>query len=454
MDPARLIRARALAAGNALVYGVIASVAAVQIVVGIMLLLGVGYPRWRLGVTCLLGLATVVVTKWKYRWEDGANGVLAMATTAVHVGLFGGMLAMVEGPGSPLGPLLFHVAVGSAGRYGLNRNTAVGLAASLGVLVLLGLAPGSWFGPPVPEPERSALWVVMLGGVIVTQFVQLAATRRAYGRAADELDDLRETILRDHTARARGLETIGAKVAHELKNPLTSVKALLQIMAEDAATEDDRSRHVVLESEVGRMQTILQDYLSFARPLDELRNADIDLLSLTEHVTAVMSARARTAEVALVVSGDPTRIRGDEGRLRGALLNLVGNAVEATPRGGTVGASVRPNDDGAMITIRDTGVGMSARQLAKLGTPYVTTKPTGTGLGVVVATATIRQHGGTIDYESTEGKGTTVQVFLPARPPATASSDPSASYEKLSRLELASILEPSPAGVGDPKGPP
>jgi signal transduction histidine kinase len=414
------------------VFRVVAGIAGAQMLLGGALLYAdPTYPRWRVALALLLGAATLPLAFLGTRVQRSAlPSWLSVATPVAATLVFGGMMAVVEGPTSPMSPLLLHAVVGQAARRGVDRATRATLAAAIAVLVLLALGPRTWFGPSVAEPQRTWLWLTMLGGVLVSLAVEVSSIRRAYGGAKRQLDSMREAILRDHAARTRGLETIGAKVAHELKNPLTSIKALLQIMGEDAAEDESaRRRHEVLEGEVARMQSILQDYLSFSRPLDELRTSRVELQGLAEHVAAVLEARALDAGVALKVNGDPVTITGDEERLRAALLNVVGNALEATPQRGEVTITTRATDGGATILVRDTGRGMSERMLDKLGTPFFSTKSKGTGLGVVIATSTIRQHGGDLRYESREGEGTTATIELPSE--ALPSGDPARSYEKV-----------------------
>src|SRR5262249_52416073 len=106
----------------------------------------------------------------------------------------------------------------------------------------------------------------------------------------------------------------------------------------------------------------------------------------------------------------------DPRRIKEAMLNFVSNAIQATPSGGSVGIEVTKDDLAIQIAIRDTGAGMSPETIAKLGTPFFTTRETGTGLGVVLARSAIHQHGGEVRYESKLGEGTTVIVRLPREP--------------------------------------
>jgi two-component system, NtrC family, sensor histidine kinase HydH len=210
------------------------------------------------------------------------------------------------------------------------------------------------------------------------------------------------------------LEATGLRVAHELKNPLTGVKALVQLGLRNPAEAASHERLATVERELTRMQEILRRHLSSARSLAEVRPAGVRLGPLASGVLRALSARAEEAGVRLSSRGDAT-VEGDPRRLEEALVNLVANGIEATPPGGEVAVEVRPCSDEIEIVIRDTGRGMPPEALRRLGTPFFTTREEGTGLGVVLARSVIALHGGTLRYESEPGKGTTVRATLPAR---------------------------------------
>jgi len=210
------------------------------------------------------------------------------------------------------------------------------------------------------------------------------------------------------------LDQMGVKAAHELKNSLTGVKALVQLGLRNPAETASHERLIVVEREVKRMQEILSSYLSSARPLAEVRPARVDLGPLVSAVLRVLSGRADEAGVRLFSQGDAT-VQADRRRLEEALLNLVANGIEATPPGGEVVVEVRPFSDEIELVVRDTGRGMPPEALRRLGTPFFTTRAEGTGLGVVLARSVIALHGGTLRYESEPGKGTTVRATLPIR---------------------------------------
>jgi signal transduction histidine kinase len=203
------------------------------------------------------------------------------------------------------------------------------------------------------------------------------------------------------------------KVVHELKNSLTAVKALVQLGSRNPAEAASRDRLVLVDRELTRMQETLQRYLALGRPLDEMSPTRIDLGALVADTLLVLSARADAARVRLRWHGHAV-VEADPRRLQEALVNLVANAIEATPPGGEVMVHVRARAHEAEIVVRDTGRGMAAETVRRLGTPFFTTRQDGIGLGVVLVRAVIRLHGGVLRYESEPGKGTTVRATLPS----------------------------------------
>jgi signal transduction histidine kinase len=227
-----------------------------------------------------------------------------------------------------------------------------------------------------------------------------------------------------HVAQLRRLQSVGAKVAHELKNPLASIKGLCQLVARTPESERTQERLAVVASEISRMETILNEYLSFSRPLEDLIPETLDLSAVARDVLDVLAGRADQAGVTLDMEGGATPVKGDPRRLKEALINLVSNAIEATPNGGRVLLRARTSATGITLEVKDSGRGISSEDLERLGTSFFTTRPNGTGLGVVLAQGVITQHGGTLDYKSTVGQGTTATIILPMQS-AAATPEPS-----------------------------
>jgi signal transduction histidine kinase len=262
----------------------------------------------------------------------------------------------------------------------------------------------------------------------------VAKMTRAASKAGHSMACLREERLSDAEAQLRRLQSVGAKVAHELKNPLASIKGLCQLVARSPESERTQERLAVVASEISRMETILHEYLSFSRPLEDLRPEAIDVAAIARDVLDVLAGRADQAAVTMTLDGAATSVHGDARRLKEALLNLVANAIEATPSGGTVALRLRNSitagalrGQAVVLEIRDTGRGIAPEDLERIGTPFFTTRSKGTGLGVVLAQGVITQHGGTLNYTSTLGSGTIATVTLPIQPQTSPEPAPRAA---------------------------
>lgn len=318
---------------------------------------------------------------------------------------------------SPIVPLLFAPTVVGFAAFGRARTSTILAGCFAAAIALLAAVPRGRPFPPIASPWDAALAAIAIAATIALLRVGVSGLTDAYGRAATALDVAREAVLVGAEARSRALESIGAKVAHEIKNPLSSVRGLVELVAEGAEGRT-RTRLDVVLSEVARIEGILRDYLSYARPLSELRPTAIDLRAVADEVRSVVEARAEHAGVAVAVQGASIAIEADPARLKEALLNLVGNALEATSRGGLVVLELAAEQEGASLRVRDTGRGMSRETVERLGAVGFTTREGGTGLGFVLARAAIAQHGGSVHVESEPGSGTVVTLRLPARPPS------------------------------------
>ncbi len=370
----------------------------------------------RIGLAgCIACLLTLFVTEaWFVRRRDVGTRWLAISLGVTLVGLAGGC-ALSGGLASPLLPLLTApLAVGFAA-FGRGAPTrwllAVGAALALG----LALVPeGVPFASIAPTSARVML-LASLGGAAALAYAGVAGLVEAHARTAEVLDRMRVATLEEAASRMRATEQMGAKVAHELKNPLAAVRALLQLLAESANDPRAGKRASVAIGEVDRMDGIVRDYLAFSRPLAELRLERVDALELARDVVSVLEARADAAGVTLTVTGSTAALVADPRRVREALLNLTANALAATSAGGAVRLLVDKDPRGVRIRVEDEGSGMTQDVLERLGTPFFTTHENegGTGLGVVLARAAIRQHGGDVTFSSSPGRGTIVAVDLP-----------------------------------------
>lgn len=316
---------------------------------------------------------------------------------------------------SPYVPLLFAPTVTAFAAFGRGRRSAIALGIlALGVVGLAALPEGTPF-PALPHDLRARMTActVLLGGALL--LVSVAGLSDAHEDAGRDLDRLRADLVRGMSTRASEVESIGAKVAHEIRNPLTAIRGLVDLLAKDATEPKAVRRFEIARGEIARVETILRDYLSFARPLGELRRERIDPAEIAARVVDLLDARAHRAGVVLALRREAqgAQLDVDPARMTEALLNLVGNAIEACDRGGTVTIVDRDGDGSRLLEVVDDGRGMTPELAARIGTPYVSEHPGGTGLGVALARQVIEQHGGTLEYESAPGRGTRAIIRLP-----------------------------------------
>jgi signal transduction histidine kinase len=221
--------------------------------------------------------------------------------------------------------------------------------------------------------------------------------------------------------RADRLATIGelaAGAAHEIRNPLTSIKSSLQYLESRCREESEKRLLGVALRETDRIDEILAALLSFSRPT-ELRKEPCDLVALLEESAALVAIQARAKGVDLRTSLPPAAVavEADGSQLKQVFLNVFLNAVQAMEAGGTLTVeALRAGSGRPLVRITDTGPGIPEEALEKVFDPFFTTKKGGTGLGLSICYTIVKAHGGEIEVRSRLGEGTTVLITLPAGP--------------------------------------
>jgi signal transduction histidine kinase len=209
---------------------------------------------------------------------------------------------------------------------------------------------------------------------------------------------------------------MSGEIAHELKNPLASIKGLAALLAEEAPPGKPSERLAVLRREVDRMQAILEDFLNFSRPLVPLAIETADLRALLEEVAEMHEGTLRERDLRVVVRGEACPVRCDPRKIKQAAINLVQNAIEESPDGAVVEMAIAGGET-VRACVLDRGSGVAAELADKVFEPGVTSKPRGSGLGLTIARALLRQHGGEVTLAPREGGGTVATMTLPAGEP-------------------------------------
>jgi signal transduction histidine kinase len=305
-----------------------------------------------------------------------------------------------------------------------------GLACSLVVSVVY--APHilfQWGGQLTVEMEKYLEMVLynIVGGVtgLLAQrererSIELEKTAAGLEESYRKLQAQSERIIavEEQLRRAEKLSTLGemaAVLAHEIRNPLGSIRGTAEILRDDYRPGDPKHEFIEIQiKETERLNRVVEDFLRMSRP----QAAEMRRCSLREELETIVTLVSKDAvdrKVALELGpiAEETAVKGDGEKLRQAFLNIVINALQATPAGGRVTIAVRQAESAQEILFRDNGPGIDDETLARIFEPFFTTKPDGTGLGLAITKKIIEGHGGTLTVESETGKGTTVVVRLP-----------------------------------------
>ncbi len=206
---------------------------------------------------------------------------------------------------------------------------------------------------------------------------------------------------------------LAAGIAHEIRNPLTAIKGFLQLMK--PTMEENEHYFNIIFSELSRIELILSELLMLAKPQQNALKEKLDLIRLIREVTALLETQANLNGILIntILTDDKIYIKGDQNQLKQVFINLIKNAVESMPNGGTVHLTVRETDDSVVVEVEDEGEGIPEHVLKRIGEPFLTTKEKGTGLGLMVTFNIIENHNGTIEVDSKAEKGTTFKILFP-----------------------------------------
>jgi two-component system sensor histidine kinase PilS (NtrC family) len=225
--------------------------------------------------------------------------------------------------------------------------------------------------------------------------------------------------------RLAAIGRLAAGLAHEIRNPIGSIRGSVEVLRESLAPQgDDRRLMDIVLRESDRLDAIIRDFLQFSRP-PHLVRVPTDLTGMLDEILLMLSnhgglqdADAPRVQMRRDAAEPTVKADVDPAQMRQALWNLCLNAVEAMPQGGELRVGVRavtPESGRAVVqvTVEDTGVGITAAELTQVFEPFYTTKPQGTGLGLAIAHRIVEDHGGEMQVQSEPYRGTRFTISLP-----------------------------------------
>lgn len=260
-------------------------------------------------------------------------------------------------------------------------------------------------------------WFTFKNRLIYTEMVCIPTT--FFGETAVQV------ILRDISERKQTEELmlkseklsiagqLAAGIAHEIRNPLTAIKGFLQLMK--PTMEENEHYFEIVFSELSRIELILSELLMLAKPQQNAVKERVNLKKIISEVTALLETQANLKGIFIKTDyeHDSMYINGDQNQLKQVFINLIKNAVESMPDGGTVHIIMTEDEYSVNVTVKDEGDGIPENVLKRIGEQFLTTKEKGTGLGLMVTFNLIKNHQGAIQVDSKPDRGTAFHITFP-----------------------------------------
>ena len=265
-------------------------------------------------------------------------------------------------------------------------------------------------------------WWLLIVGALLAGPVWIALSYWSAGRVWRSAKRMsRRARGREHLAE---LGQLAGGLAHEIKNPLSTINVNLKLLSEDLQRyEDDEHRRWAhrlqsVQAEADRLKDILNDFLRFAGKV-ELQLENVNLCRLIEELTDFFAPQTEAAKILMraYLPDEPIHCSLDANLIKQALLNLMINATQAMSAGGELFIKVSTNRNEAIVEVTDTGDGIGPDELGRIFEVYYSTKHHGTGLGLPVSKKIIEEHGGRLEIESVLDQGTTFTIVLPINSP-------------------------------------
>jgi signal transduction histidine kinase len=242
---------------------------------------------------------------------------------------------------------------------------------------------------------------------------EIGILAKSFNQMTRELKASRDKLVQSE--RLAVLGQIAAGIAHDIRNPLTSVKMIVQLLKRKSQDDDSKESFQVVLDEIDRLEIIVSGLLDFARPM-ELRLRPANVIDVMKEVVRLMSPNLRHRKIEISVDEANNKqiqeVMIDIDRMKQVFMNIILNSMQAMPDGGKIIIRCVQDNDSIQINISDTGIGMSEEVLKHAYDPFFSAKSDGTGLGLTNVKKIIELHGGDIQINSTENQGTKVTIKI------------------------------------------
>ncbi|RQD79132.1 ATP-binding protein [Desulfonatronospira sp. MSAO_Bac3] len=217
----------------------------------------------------------------------------------------------------------------------------------------------------------------------------------------------------EHSRRLAAVGRFAAGLAHEIRNPLSSLKGFAQYFQQKFSGEEPASEYArTMVSEADRLNRVINDLMYLARPRS-LQRVELNLADLFQEVRTLLEMDLRSGSVQLILEPGEVEVKADRDLIKQAVLNLVLNSLQASRQGGEISLGATREKDRVRIEVQDRGCGMDAATREKALEPFFSAREKGSGLGLAIVHRIVQDHGGEIEIDSMEGKGTRVALLLP-----------------------------------------
>ncbi len=365
-------------------------------------------------VVFLVALGVAQVLEPKIPAEPTTRSRLLWIALKLALGFM--LIGYTSGINSVYWPVLLLPVVSAATMFGVIGTMLCAAVAGAAYLVfLIRLDPAEITVDPVPR----LVLLAMIGNLANSVAEDLRSQTRKSRAAAEQLAaaNLQLQQAEEEKRRADRLAALGqlsAGLAHELRNPLGTIRASSEMLTRSLAAENEVAREMAgfIASEVDRCNSLITRFLQFARPL-QLQLAEADLAQTLDRAVALAEREAAGIAFYRNYQPDIPPFAFDAELLEHAFYNLLINAAQASPPGGAVTVKTRAGGTDAEVSVIDRGCGIDPGQRDDIFNPFFTTKPQGVGLGLAIVSKIVDEHGGNITVESEPGKGSIFRVILP-----------------------------------------